>query len=147
MISAGSPVGDVAVDAYDRVRTDFSWNIPEYYNIGPELTIKWAARDPDRVAVIECDDDRVVRTTFRKLAEQSNQLANWLTAQGCDGNELLVADLQQRVRSRLGAYQYPRIVHFLTELQMTVTGKIMRLEIRKLAGEQGADSHLPQHPG
>jgi acetyl-CoA synthetase len=47
----------------------------------------------------------------------------------------------------LGAYQYPRIVHFLTELQMTVTGKIMRLELRKLAGEQGADSHLPQHPG
>jgi acetyl-CoA synthetase len=101
MISAGSPAGDVAVDAYDRVRTDFSWNIPEHYNIGLEVTDKWAARDPDRVAVIECDDDRVVRTTFRKLAEQSNQLANWLTAQGLRRQDRVAVLAPQRVETAI----------------------------------------------
>jgi acetyl-CoA synthetase len=66
---------------------------------------------------------------------------------GYDGNESLVADLQEHVRFRLGAHQYPRTVHFLTELPVTVTGKIMRQELRKLAGEHAADSHLPQHSG
>jgi len=66
---------------------------------------------------------------------------------GYDGTESLVAELQEHVRSRLGGYQYPRTVHFLTELPMTITGKIMRQELRKLAGEHTADDHLRQPLG
>jgi acetyl-CoA synthetase len=45
----------------------------------------------------------------------------------------LETQLRQHVRSRLGAHQYPRVVHFIDELPMTVTGKVMRRELRALA--------------
>jgi acetyl-CoA synthetase len=45
----------------------------------------------------------------------------------------LAAQLQDHVRSRLGGHQYPRAVHFIDELPMTVTGKVMRRELRRLA--------------
>ncbi len=46
--------------------------------------------------------------------------------------------LQEHVRSRLGGHQYPRVVRFIAELPMTVTGKVMRRELRSLA------AHIPR---
>ena len=44
-----------------------------------------------------------------------------------------LAELQDRVRERLGAHQHPRRVVFLDRLRMTITGKILRRELRVLA--------------
>ncbi len=47
--------------------------------------------------------------------------------------------LQQHVRERLAAHEYPRIVHFVESLPMTISGKIIRRELRLMAikgGEQ-----------
>ena len=57
---------------------------------------------------------------------------------GVAASESLAAEIQGFVRSRLAAYQYPRIVDFVTELPLTSTGKIRRLELREahLAGAQ-----------
>lgn len=43
----------------------------------------------------------------------------------------LVADIQAYVKTRLSGHEYPREIEFLTELPMTITGKIMRRELRK----------------
>lgn len=53
---------------------------------------------------------------------------------GVIGDDALVAELQAWVRERLGAYQYPRRVVFVDALPMTITGKILRRELRVLAG-------------
>ncbi len=45
---------------------------------------------------------------------------------GVNADEALVAELQQLVRDRLGAYKYPRDVEFMEELPKTVTGKLNR---------------------
>jgi acetyl-CoA synthetase len=42
----------------------------------------------------------------------------------------LAAELQEHVRSRLAAHEYPRIVEFTSELPMTATGKIIRRALR-----------------
>jgi len=42
----------------------------------------------------------------------------------------LVRNIQNHVRSRLAAHEYPRIVEFMTELPLTATGKVMRRELR-----------------
>jgi acetyl-CoA synthetase len=44
----------------------------------------------------------------------------------------LETEIQQLVRSRLAAYQYPRELEFISELPLTTTGKIRRNELRKL---------------
>jgi len=51
-------------------------------------------------------------------------------------SEALAAEIRQFVRSRLAAYQYPRIVEFVPALPLTTTGKVRRLELREahLAG-------------
>ncbi len=43
----------------------------------------------------------------------------------------LVLDIQQSVRNRLAAYEYPREIEFIDELPMTTTGKIRRIELRQ----------------
>lgn len=44
---------------------------------------------------------------------------------------VLVEDIQQSVRTRLAAYEYPREIEFIDELPMTTTGKIRRIELRQ----------------
>ncbi|MFT7311870.1 MAG: acetyl-CoA synthetase [Paracoccaceae bacterium] len=43
-----------------------------------------------------------------------------------------VQALQMHVKTRLAAYEYPREVHFVESLPMTVTGKVMRRELRAM---------------
>ena len=55
---------------------------------------------------------------------------------GFEAGGNLVAELQDLVRERLGAHQYPRRVIFLDRLPMTITGKILRRELREMARVQ-----------
>jgi acetyl-CoA synthetase len=43
----------------------------------------------------------------------------------------LGAEVQDFVKARLAAHEYPRLVEFVTELPMTATGKIMRRTLRE----------------
>jgi acetyl-CoA synthetase len=45
-------------------------------------------------------------------------------------SDTLVHDLQQYVKSRLSAHEYPRQLEFVASLPMTATGKIIRRELR-----------------
>lgn len=48
---------------------------------------------------------------------------------GAIGTEMLIDELQQLVKARLGAYKYPRSVEFVEELPKTVTGKLNRRQL------------------
>jgi acetyl-CoA synthetase len=50
-------------------------------------------------------------------------------------SDTLRASLQSHVRERLGAHEYPRLVHFVEDLPMTVTGKVIRRALRARAAE------------
>jgi len=49
---------------------------------------------------------------------------------GQEPSDSLRSELQEHVRSRLAAYEYPRIVEFVKELPLTATGKIIRRALR-----------------
>ena len=51
-------------------------------------------------------------------------------ADGHAESEALALDIQSHVKSRLAAYEYPREVHFIYDMPMTTTGKIIRAELR-----------------
>ena len=58
---------------------------------------------------------------------------------GVAGDEALAAELQAWVKARLASYSYPREVAFLDALPMTVTGKVIRKELkRRAAAEEGS---------
>lgn len=60
---------------------------------------------------------------------------------GKEGSDALVAELQDHVRQRLGAHQYPRHVFFTSALPMTATGKILRRELRLMARDRMRGDH------
>jgi len=45
-------------------------------------------------------------------------------------NEVLTRELQDHVRTRLAAHEYPRQVRYVDSLPLTTTGKIVRRELR-----------------
>ncbi len=49
---------------------------------------------------------------------------------GVSGTDALKIELQEFVRSRLAAHEYPRIVEFRDSLPLTATGKIIRRALR-----------------
>jgi acetyl-CoA synthetase len=50
-------------------------------------------------------------------------------------SDALRVEIQDFVRTRLAAYEYPRRIAFVDELPMTTTGKIMRRVLRQMAAE------------
>ncbi|MEN4921975.1 acyl-CoA synthetase [Achromobacter spanius] len=49
---------------------------------------------------------------------------------GYEGDDALVKALQEHVRTRLAAHEYPRVIRFVTSLPTTATGKIIRRALR-----------------
>jgi acetyl-CoA synthetase len=68
---------------YDTLYRQFRWNIPARYNIGVDICDRWAARDPQRLAILHVRGDGTrEQVTFGALRETSNRLANVMRAQG-----------------------------------------------------------------
>jgi acetyl-CoA synthetase len=57
---------------------------------------------------------------------------------GFTGDEALVREIQQHVRTRLAAHEYPRQIHFVESLPLTATGKVMRRSLRGLLEKPNA---------
>ena len=57
--------------------------------------------------------------------------------QGVTGSPVLADDIRAFVRQRLAAHEYPREIHFIDDMPLTVTGKIRRLDLRTMAAERG----------
>ncbi|MEM7216558.1 MAG: AMP-binding protein [Pseudomonadota bacterium] len=56
-----------------------------------------------------------------------------LLRQGMCGDAKLANDMQEFVKTRLAAHEYPREIEFVENLPMTVTGKIIRKELKARA--------------
>ena len=50
--------------------------------------------------------------------------------------QALKEEIQQFIKTRLAAHEYPREIEFLSELPLTATGKIMRKDLRKMEMER-----------
>ena len=55
---------------------------------------------------------------------------------GVDGTDQLATELQDIVKTRLAKYSYPREITFLEALPMTVTGKVIRKDLKARAAAE-----------
>ncbi|MFD1798083.1 acyl-CoA synthetase [Paracoccus aurantiacus] len=58
--------------------------------------------------------------------------------EGEEGSAELAEEIAGHVKSRLAAYEYPRVVRFIPEMPMTTTGKIIRADLRRMAEAEAA---------
>src|SRR3712207_8593570 len=85
---------------YDSLVAAFRWQIPQRYNIAFDVCDRWAAREPDRAAVLDvAADGRVTALTYGELRERSNRLANALRARGVGRGDRVAILLPQGPRS------------------------------------------------
>jgi acetyl-CoA synthetase len=81
---------------YDTVYRQFRWNVPARYNIGVDCCDKWAANEPDRLAILHVKSDSTEeRISFGWLRDTSNRLANVLAAQGIKRGDRVAIHLPQ----------------------------------------------------
>ena len=70
------------LDNYDDIFRQFRWQVPERYNIGVDVCDRWAAREPDRLAIL-LNRPRVAwcRCSRRRTVPKSKAIqksASWL---------------------------------------------------------------------
>jgi acetyl-CoA synthetase len=69
--------------SYEDMVRAFRWQIPPHFNIGVEICDRWAARDPDKLALVAVDGvGRPHEVSYGWLRDASNRLANALSAHG-----------------------------------------------------------------
>ena len=59
-------------------------------------------------------------------------------APGFEGSDELIKEIQDYVKKETAPYKYPREIEFLKELPKTVSGKIRRVDLRKMEEEKKA---------
>jgi acetyl-CoA synthetase len=56
--------------------------------------------------------------------------------EGFAGSDALATEIADHVKSRLAAYEFPRVVRFIDDMPMTTTGKIIRADLRARAEKE-----------
>jgi acetyl-CoA synthetase len=93
---------------YDELRSRFRWDIPEFYNIGVDVCDRWAAAEPDRLALIDAGAESDRRYTFGLLRDLSNQTANLLAAHGVGRGDrvgILLPQTPETAYAHIAAYK------------------------------------------
>lgn len=57
--------------------------------------------------------------------------------EGVAPSDALKKEIQEHVKTRVAAHEYPRRIYFVDELPMTTTGKIIRKQLRNYVAENG----------
>src|SRR5437868_9171915 len=88
---------------YDRLYREFRWPKLARYNIGIDVCDKWAAQDPNRLAILNVRADGThENVTFGWLRETSNRLANTLAARGIARGDRVAVLLPQTPETAAG---------------------------------------------
>jgi len=97
-----------SASTYDELRARFRWDVPEFYNIGVDVCDRWAATEPDRLALIDARDDGDQHFSFADLRDLSNQTANMLRAAGIEQGDrvgILLPQAPETAYSHIAVYK------------------------------------------
>lgn len=72
----------ISTPTYRRLLDGHGWDIPARLNMAEEVCDRWAAAEPERVALIEVAGEGLRQTTYAQLREMADGLAHRLVAQG-----------------------------------------------------------------
>src|SRR5712692_1400739 len=108
---------------YDQLVAAFRWQIPARYNIGVDACDKWAANEPDRLALVVKQPKGFETVSYGRLMADSNRLANALAANGVKRGDRVAIILPQTPETaishlasyKLGAVALPLAVLFGVE--------------------------------
>lgn len=87
-------------NSYEEVCDDFSWEIPEYFNMGVAVCERNVVKTPDKTAlIVEQEDGTVERYSFKDIQTLSNKLANLFQSKGVQPEDRIAVLLSQSVET------------------------------------------------
>lgn len=140
-------------DTYETLYRDFRWDIPARFNIGSAVADRWAAVDPERVALI--NDATGETLSFGELARQPSVLAGNLVRMGVRAGDRVAILLPQSFATviahcavyKLGAIAVPLALLFgpeALEFRLRFCGaKALFTNSLGLSSVQGMRERLP----
>lgn len=84
-------------DSYEDFAENFRIDVPENFNFAYDVVDEWARADPDKRALLWCDDHDNERTfTFTDISRLSNRMANSFSAMGIGKGDVVMCILRRR---------------------------------------------------
>lgn len=111
-------------DSYEDFMENYKVNIPEQFNFGFDIIDGWAKEDPEKMALVWCDDhggDR--RFTFEELRRLSNKTANWFSSMGIKKGDVVMCILRRRYEYWITAIALCKIGAVIIPATMQLTKK------------------------
>ncbi|WP_153771433.1 acyl-CoA synthetase [Labrenzia sp. CE80] len=146
-----------AAGDYETLLANFSWQIPENYNIAQSVSECWAAQDPDRLAIRHVRDDGPSENwSHRALSLAANRFANALKAKGVVRGDRVALLLPQAPQTaiahlaiyKLGAIAVPLAALFgLEALKYRLSNSGAKVLITDLAGQAKVSEIRDDVPG
>ena len=90
-------IDDREYASYEDFKANYRLRIPENFNFSYDIIDEWARLEPDKPALLWCDDHGHEREfSFGELSRLSNQAANLYTQLGVGKGDFVLLMLKQR---------------------------------------------------
>ena len=89
-------VNRVDFESYDDFYNNFEFTIPKDFNFGFDVVDEYARIDPEKRALVWCDDNTEKEFSFLDMKKLSNQAVNFFKAQGIKKGDSVMLTLKNR---------------------------------------------------
>ncbi len=87
----------IEFDSYEDFLANFTIQPPENFNFGYDVVDEWARTEPEKRALVWCDDDGAEHTfTFTEISQLSNRVANAFRDLGIRKGDVIMLILRRR---------------------------------------------------
>ncbi|MBQ2668956.1 MAG: AMP-binding protein [Clostridia bacterium] len=87
----------IEFDSYEDFKKNYQVNVPENFNFGFDIVDAWAESEPDKRALVWCDDhDNEKFFTFTDIKRLSNRAANFFKSIGVKKGSVVMLILRRR---------------------------------------------------
>ncbi|MGA2141041.1 MAG: AMP-binding protein [Brevinematales bacterium] len=137
---------------YDDFYKNFKINIPENFNFAYDVADEWARTDPDKTALVWCDDNgREKSFTFGQLKEQSDRTAGFFKSIGIKKGDPVMLILKRRYHfwfcmlalHKIGAVAIPA-THLLTTKDIKYRNNAADIKMIVSVGDQEVLDHVDE---
>ncbi|WP_288071049.1 AMP-binding protein [Adlercreutzia caecimuris] len=117
----------IEFDSYEDFRDNFRIEVPEAFNFGYDVVDEWARVEPEKRALLWCNDAGEERTfTFTDLSLLSNQTANAFSKLGIGKGDVVMCILRRR-------WEYWVVAAALCKLGATIIPASLQLTKKDIA--------------
>ena len=134
---------------YNDFYNNFEFKVPKDFNFGFDVVDEYARIDPDKMALIWCDDNEKKEFTFTDMKRLSNQTANFFKSQGINKGDAVMLTLKNRYEfwicmtalHKIGAIAIPTT--HMVKLH-DITYRVERADVKMIVSVE-EDSLIPDY--